>query len=251
MALAVLNTTAHMSTADFGIVVPAEDAPPVEYDDSFLGELEIEYLEKVSQMRSLTERLALRLESSFRYELLKLPLAVRSMTMREFFDECGGDVEQAIQHAAKRRKAAAELMPPPSSIMQPPRSIARPKVPRDTDGPAASRTSRRNAAAAAATPMGCGRATRGRTTAATPGGAGLSTPSVVTGAMPMLTPRMHETPRFARTGEVMLSANGSPINILNTVKAKVHAILPTLPLRSLQLARFERHSGVMSRMFSS
>mmetsp|Transcript_33937 Transcript_33937/g.106527 ORF Transcript_33937/g.106527 Transcript_33937/m.106527 type:complete len:108 (+) Transcript_33937:143-466(+) len=36
----------------------------------------------------------------------------------------------------------------------------------------------------------------------------------------MMTPRMHETPRFVRNGEVMLSANGSPINLLNTVKAK-------------------------------
>lgn len=223
MALAMLNTTTQMTASDFSFVVPAEDTPAVEYDDSFLGELEIEYLEKVSQIRSLTERLALRLESSFRYELLKLPLAVRSMTMREFCEQCGGDVEQAIQHAAKRRKAATELMPPPSSIMQPPRSIARPKALRDADAPAGLRNSRRQAASMTATPMGGARATRGRTAAATPGGAGLSTPSVGVGAMPMLTPRMHETPRFARTGEVMLSANGSPINVLHTIKAKVRA----------------------------
>jgi len=223
MALAMLNSTAHMSTSDFRTVIPAEDKPAVEYDESFLGELEIEYLEKVSQMRSLTERLALRLESSFRYELLKLPLAVRSMTMREFCEECGGDVEQAIQHAAKRRKPAAEAMPAPSALMQPPRSIARPKpAPRDTEAPAGSRTSRRNPAAnAAATPAAGGRATRGRTAAATPGGAGVSTPCVGSSAMPMMTPRMYETPRFARTGEMMLSANGSPINVLNTVKARV------------------------------
>jgi hypothetical protein len=222
MAIAVLNTTAQMTASDFSFVPAAEDTPAGEYDDSFLGELEIEYLEKVSQMRSLTERLALRLESSFRYELLKLPLAVRSMTMRDFCEQCGGDVEQAIQHAAKRRKAAAELMPPPSSIMQPPRSIARPKLVRDAEAPAGARNSRRQVASSTtATPMAGARATRGRTAAATPGGAGISTPLVGVGAMPMLTPRMHDTPRFARTGEVMLSTNGSPINVLNTVKAKV------------------------------
>ena len=35
------------------------------------------------------------------------------------------------------------------------------------------------------------------------------------------TPRLHETPRIARNDEPILSARGSPINVLGTVRAKV------------------------------
>lgn len=224
----MLATTQPLSAASLrGGVVPAEDAAAAACDESFLEELEIEYNDKVAQMRALTQRLGLKYESEARMELLKLPLAVRSMTVGEFCDECGGDVEQAIQHVAKRSKAsssAAELMPPP--IMQPPR-LARPKAGGDADAGARRASSRRAAApaaGAAATPS-ASRSTRART-AATPGGA-CATPSVGAGCSTsrsstagMMTPRMHETPRFVRNGEVMLSANGSPINLLNTVKAK-------------------------------
>ena len=40
------------------------------------------------------------------------------------------------------------------------------------------------------------------------------------GAYPAFTPRAHETPRAAQLGENGYSANGSPINLLNTVKAR-------------------------------
>ena len=69
---------------------------------------------------------------------------------------------------------------------------------------------------AGVTPMAnAGCSTRARSTALmTPG---LCTPGL--GAVPF-TPRIHETPRVARVGEMALSANGSPINIIHTVRAK-------------------------------
>ena len=45
---------------------------------------------------------------------------------------------------------------------------------------------------------------------------GLATP----GAGVMFTPRVGETPRVAKGGEMGYSANGSPINLLDTVKAR-------------------------------
>ena len=88
----MLATTQPLSAASLrGGVVPAEDAAAAACDGSFLEELEIEYNDKVAQMRALTQRLGLKYESEARMELLKLPLAVRSMTVGEFCDECGGD----------------------------------------------------------------------------------------------------------------------------------------------------------------
>ena len=50
----------------------------------------------------------------------------------------------------------------------------------------------------------------------TPRGAAAPTPGM---AVPF-TPRVYETPRIARAGEVILSANGSPINVPGTIKGR-------------------------------
>ena len=47
--------------------------PSAASSDSLLQELEIEFSEKVGQMRELADRLALRLKSNFQTEMIRLP----------------------------------------------------------------------------------------------------------------------------------------------------------------------------------
>ncbi len=207
--------------------------------ESLLQELEIELQEKMSQMRALADRLALRLDSSFQCELLKLPKAVRTMTMRDFCVQYGGDVDEAIKQQAKRARASVgrdtALMPPP-----PPMAIgggAPPTGGRTTRGgrggsavpkpgtarKGASRASERGLSIGpVATPAGGARSTRARMQVASTPSAGMTTPMAGGGgaAAMAFTPRMHETPRVMQRGEVALSANGSPINLIDTVRAR-------------------------------
>jgi hypothetical protein len=208
---------------------PALDVPSTSHD-SLLQELEIEFAEKVGQMRELSDRLALRLEANFRCEMLKLPKPVRNMPMREFCITYGGDVDEALKQQAKQiRGDDALLMPPPRQ--PPPEAKPAARGGGKTAAPAAAPSSARGKRGAAAagvgegstteTPGVRGRATRSRVApAATPNGAakGLATPAAAGGAAAAFTPRIHETPRMMQRGEVALSANGSPI-MLNTVKA--------------------------------
>lgn len=205
--------------------------------ESLLEELELELTEKVSQMRELAERLALRLENNFRSEMLKLPKAVKTMSMREFLTQYGGDVDEAVKQQAERSLAVdAIMMPPPAPVAPgggapPSRSMRGGKTGARTAAAApavapASARGKRNAAAlegaANETPGVRGRATRSRlTTAATPaaGAKGLTTPAASSGAV-AFTPRMHETPRVMQRGDIALSQNGSPLNLLDTVKAR-------------------------------
>ena len=207
--------------------VPESEAPShgatagVRINDSFLEELEIEVMEKVNQMKSLADRLSLRLQSNFRCEVLKLPSAIRSMTMQEFCVQCGGDVDEALkQHAAlKRSRAAASvnLMPPPATPMAPKAALTRAKPAPSTVG----RATRGRRGSAMETPgatpgAGGARSTRSRVSHATPGGLVAATP----GGMVPFTPRVGETPRIAKKGEMAFTANGSPINMIHTVKAR-------------------------------
>ena len=210
--------------------------------EAMLAELEIELAEKMSQMRALAERLSMRLESNFKCEVLKLPKAVRTMTMREFCVQHGGDIDEAMQQQAKRSRPNdagldAALMPPP-----PPMAAANAAAAAAAERAAAAKAAAKPTAAkgkgkakasadgAAATPSGGLRSTRSRLggVAATPSGGGaaasakgLTTPAP--GGIPAVafTPRVHETPRNMRGGEVLLSANGSPINAIGTVRARV------------------------------
>jgi len=145
--------------------------------------------------------------------------------MRDFCVECGGDLDEALNQQAKRRMGGTKQQMPPPAI--PGASSGRGAVGAASvpcaAGPAsgigaAQQTGRKmrggRSRAAAETPQaaGGGRTTR-RTAAATPG-AMASTPGVAA-----MTPRLHETPRNVRLGEVILSTNGSPISMINTVKA--------------------------------
>ncbi|KAL3907507.1 MAG: hypothetical protein SGPRY_010144, partial [Prymnesium sp.] len=182
--------------------------------DAFFEELDISVTECANQMRALADRVAARMEKKFQCEvLLKMPKDIRSMKMREFCVTYGGDVDEALKNL-KRRKV--DEMPPP----MPPSAG---EIPGDTNARVA--------------PASASRPARGvaRNTAETPGAGGRMTRGAVRGmishtpqhgtsrssaAVPF-TPRVHETPRMARGGEMILSANGSPINVLDTVKAKI------------------------------
>ena len=191
-------------------------------NDSLLQQLELEFSEKVGQMRELADRLALRLEANFRCEMLKLPKAVRNMPMRDFCVSYGGDVDEAMKQQAKKSRVDDAITMPP-----PPRPADAKGATRGGKAAAAAPASARGKRGRAATEPnaetpGARGATRSRVAAATPGGGakGMTTPAGGASAAVAFTPRIHETPRMMQRGEVALSANGSPINLLNTVKAR-------------------------------
>ena len=238
---AVLSGSITGGSVSFADLGSTDDAPALsaKNSESLLEEFEIEVEEKVKQMRSLTERLALRLDRNFQLELLKLPPSIRSMTMQEFCVQFGGDVDEALKQQSKRsklgmpppppgRKSIPAAAQPPTTSKEAPPSSRRGR-PAATEGP---RTTRKAGARAAQaeTPqaLGAGRTSRSRRGAetpgahATPGPRGMQTPGAGYGAAtPMWTPRVHETPRFARGNEIALSQNGSPINFVEGVKATV------------------------------
>ena len=221
--MADLGATAG-SVVSFSDLQTVEDAPALSAKNSasLLEEFEIEVEEKVKQMRSLTDRLALRLHGDFQMELLKLPKDIRSMTMQEFCVQFGGDVDEALKHQSKRSK----LMPPPPPVaaLQQPGTTSKARAqPAAADGPKTARKTR-GAAAGAETPQPSARASRSRAGAgaATPAGRGMQTPGAMSvPSTPMFTPRLHETPRVAQRGEILLSQNGSPINVLDGVQATI------------------------------
>eukprot|EP00964_Phaeocystis_antarctica_P065087 scaffold39215_cov42-Phaeocystis_antarctica.AAC.1 len=116
-------------------------------------------------MRSLTERLALRLDRNFQLELLKLPPSIRSMTMQEFCVQFGGDVDEALKQQSKRSKLG---MPPP-----PP---GRKSIPAAAQPPTANKeapaSSRRGQPAAAEGPRTTRKAGARAAQAETPGAGG-------------------------------------------------------------------------------
>ena len=230
-------TGGSVSFADLG---STDDAPTLsaKNSESLLEEFEIEVEEKVKQMRSLTERLALRLDRNFQLELLKLPPSIRSMTMQEFCVQFGGDVDEALKQQSKRsklgmpppppgRKSIPAAAQPPTANKEAPASSRRGQ-PAAAEGPRTTRKAGARAAQAETPGAGGGRTSRSRRGAetpgahATPGPRGMQTPGAGCGAAtPMWTPRVHETPRFARGNEIALSQNGSPILQEQGVKATV------------------------------
>lgn len=209
-------------------------------------ELELELKEKKNQMRDLAERLALRLRHNFDAEMVKLPKVVKNMTMREFILQYGGDVDEAIQQQTKRSRIDDPMLQPPpgpSAAAAEPMEASSKKVARggassataamnsipNPTKPTAGARGKRGAAAVGATDStaetpGAGkRSTRSRlaggagAAAATPAGAGakgLATPGVA------FTPRMGEKPRMVKGDDVVVSANGSPLVVPDTIKAR-------------------------------
>ena len=82
---AVLSGSITGGSVSFADLGSTDDAPALsaKNSESLLEEFEIEVEEKVKQMRSLTERLALRLDRNFQLELLKLPPSIRSNVVVE------------------------------------------------------------------------------------------------------------------------------------------------------------------------
>lgn len=220
----VLSTTSVSFSEDLRTSVAATKFEAS--SQSLLQELELEITEKMNQMRALAERLAIRLESNFRSEMVRLPKHIRAMKMREFCVNYGGDVDEAIKQQAKRARVG-EMLPPPPVLELPAqaaplsvraarsRGVVADQAPTSVRKTAPS-TSRR--CALQATPQAGGRNTRTRGILATPNATCANgRTSVIPAAF---TPRVNDTPRAAQRGEIVLSANGSPINILDTVKAK-------------------------------
>ena len=73
-----------------------------------LQQLDLELAQKISQMRQLADRLAARLESNLKLELLKLPKDVQKMSMRDFCVQYGGDVDEAMKQTKMK-----DVLPPP------------------------------------------------------------------------------------------------------------------------------------------
>lgn len=222
-----LDATAGSAVSFSDLPSAMDDAPALgaKNSESLLEEFEIEVDEKVKQMRSLTDMLALRLKNDFDLELLKLPASIRSMTMQEFCVQYGGDIDEALKKQSKL------MAPPPAPILSKtekpaptPANKSRPQR-GGADGPHTQRKTR-----GAETPVNGngGRASRSRAprpSVATPAvRGGMQTPGgpSVVPSTPMWTPRMQETPRFVQRGETQIfSRNGSPINLYEGVKATV------------------------------
>jgi hypothetical protein len=233
--------------------------------EATLQQLDLELAQKVSQMRQLADRLAARLESNLKLELLKLPKDVQKMSMRDFCVQYGGDVDEAMKQTKMK-----DVLPPPamSSVnlaagkgASAEAASASARGGRSTRGaPSNNATGRKRQAETPSgvgqTPGAGGRATRSKLqVAATPSGAAASkglamvsgTPANGRGpAAAAFTPRAHETPRAAQLGENGYSANGSPINLLNTVRARSGkpgpssgAVAPSVVLTMLDGSEFD------------
>ena len=208
-------------------------------NESLLEQLDLELAMKTGQMRQLVDRLAASLDCEIKLQICKLPKSVQNMTMREFLNQYGGDVEEAMLHAHNSK----HMMPPPP--LPTAVSAAGGRAPRGGAKAAPTPTSSKVAAvpssagrkrgvadtptAASETPGGRGVRSKRLQMAATPsaGGAakGLVTPAGGrgAGAMPVgaITPRQNETPRALQPGETGFSATGSPIAAApDTVKAR-------------------------------
>jgi len=172
--------------------------------ESLTQQLEIEVNDKIDQMRKLSEILTLRIENNFKNEMRKLPEGVRAMSVRDFLTLYSGNVDEAQKHLTKRR-----VMAPPA----PKDSKSRGPALHAANGGAPGSSRRRGMDTPGVTPGG-----RASTRSRSKTGAS-ATPSAATPSAAAMTPRLHETPRVARAGEVALSMNGSPINLISTVKA--------------------------------
>lgn len=223
-----LDATAGSAVSFSDLPSAMDDAPALgaKNSESLLEEFEIEVDEKVKQMRSLTDMLALRLKNDFDLELLKLPASIRSMTMQEFCVQYGGDIDEALK---KQSKLMAPPPAPPKTEKPAPTPANKSRPQRGGgDGPHTQRKTR-GGPALTETPVNGKRETSRsrapRPSVATPAvRGGMQTPGgpSVVPSTPMWTPRMQETPRFVQRGETQIfSRNGSPINLYEGVKATV------------------------------
>jgi hypothetical protein len=224
------TTTAFVEDLHPAAIAEDEDAAMVGMGgpETVLQELDIELEQKTKQMNQLVEQLIDNLESTVRIDILfKLPTCIQKMSMRDFCMVYGGDVEKAIKEATSSQ---LKLMPPPPALLAPSGKANVAPKPAPAPKPVVNNPRKRATEAAAmpgisATPGA--RQTRARmgTVASTPAGASTArgavaaTPAAGTTAVPY-TPRFDCAPRPLQEGELAFTANGSPIAVPGTVKAK-------------------------------
>lgn len=185
---------------------------------TILEQLELELADKVTQMRDLVEMSALRLEQDCQQEIVKLAPWLKTMSMRDFCVKYGGDIAEAERQHVKLALSNDPLLAPPAQKGGKGASAAASKKRTGADAGLASAPP-----SALATPGGArstrkrvGETPRGGSSAmATPAGRGTSSSAVA------FTPKVGETPRLMKGDEVAHSANGSPLVVPNTIKAKV------------------------------
>lgn len=211
MPLAALNKTSVSFDGELRAAKSAEARNSS--TDALLAELDMELAQKIDQMRKLADRLATTIKSSHKVQLLNLNKDIRKMKMSDFCITHGGDIDEALQNVNKRAKNEMPPPPPPPSgaQLQRKRRISA-AVPNSGCKPA------RREPSVAPTPVNRPRRAGGSSLAGgkvmmTPGGAGPS-------QQVPFTPRLMETPRPMTRGEKICSTRGSPLNPINTVKAK-------------------------------
>ncbi|KAL1520961.1 hypothetical protein AB1Y20_022519 [Prymnesium parvum] len=116
MPLAALSATSVSFHEDLRAAREADLGNP--QNDAFFQELEFEIAERVNQMHALAERLAARLEKKFQCEvLLKMPKDIRSMKMKDFCLEYGGDVDEALKQQVVPCAVLLKLPPKHPSVV--------------------------------------------------------------------------------------------------------------------------------------
>lgn len=182
--------------------------------DSMRGEIETQVDATVSEMRRIIEA-----------AVLRLPQRIRSMTMREFMTECGGDVQVVLEKDKKMSRLARTVAKGPGALtvgrLQSSKlhssgaaagRLGLPLLQRPGTLPAPSSTSGSSSSLSLAHP------------AVTPGLSGSSRSRMPSAAAPTpgFDPRLPKTPavRRPRRGEVLyaVSENGSPLGMVNVTR---------------------------------
>ena len=212
------------TSVSFGEELSTARAADVKTDassEALLQELQMDLEEKMTAMNNLASRLASKIDNVLHCELINIPKNIRHMKMREFCLKYGGDIREVQEQTLKLNMPPP---PPPVAAPQPtPKPLRTAPNKRGVAQPAARDTPSRRGPQGAATPLigAGGRTTRHRlkdsSSITTPG------PNMgrVSSVAPPITPRVGMTPRNARQTDLVFSQNGSPINVPDTVRAKV------------------------------
>lgn len=154
-----------------------------------------------------SEAAASELRSAFSMQMAKLPKRIRAMTMREFIEQCGGNVMQAVSRLPRGRAGEtggrAARIAPAATVARPAAGVARTRLPAAT----AVRPQAAAGRAGGGLPRPAGRPPLGGSTGAN-AGRGTATPGKSAARAPAQTPG---GARLARPDEVFVSANGSPV----------------------------------------
>jgi len=152
------------------------------------------------------------LRSAFGMQMAKLPRRIRAMKMKDFIEQCGGSVMQAVSMLPRARQAGAASGRGPAPMA----TVARPQA------------GARAPVATARRPVGGARPPLGGSTVPNAAGRVPKTPGVG-GRLPSRTPA---GARLARADEVFVSANGSPVVMAGAVGAVSRVGAPATGVRA-------------------